>query len=227
MIIEAKLVSKVYLDVHAVVKALEKVSIGVREAEYVAIVGPSGAGKSTLLHILGGLERPTEGKVFFRKKDISRMKASSIYRLRNEHLGFVFQFYYLISELNVWENILLPASIKLHYLPQKTRDYAGELAEMLGLKERIHAFPHQLSGGERQRVALARALINRPQILFCDEPTGNLDTEAAAIIKQVLRDINCKNSTTIVLVTHNLDLAREAERIIYLNNGRIENESSA
>ncbi len=218
-IIKANNVKKVYRDAGREVLALSEVNISVKEGEYLAVVGPSGAGKSTLIHILGGLDFPTEGEVFFEGKNIEKLNREEIFLLRNQKIGFVFQFYHLISELTVLENILLPALLSTRSF-KLSRKRAKDLAERLGLVERLNFYPHQLSGGEQQRVAIARALINRPSVLFCDEPTGNLDHASSEKVRFILKDLNKKN-TTIVLVTHNFELAKDAQKVLNIKEGRL------
>ncbi len=218
-LMEVNAVTKVYRDGVAFT-ALKNISLSVYAQDYLAIVGPSGAGKSTLLHIMGGLEPPTKGKVFFIEKSLYKMKDRELSLWRTKSAGFVFQFYHLIEELSVLENVAIAAS-------REGRKYsfkkARELLKYLGLEDKQEAFPSQLSGGQKQRVAIARALVNEPEILFCDEPTGNLDKESQEKIAGLLENLNKVKKKTIVLVTHNLDLAKQAKRILFIEGGEIKN----
>jgi lipoprotein-releasing system ATP-binding protein len=207
------------------VNVLKGVNLGVREGEFVAIIGASGSGKSTLLHILGGLDRPDKGTVQFAGRDLSRLGARELNRYRNQTVGFVFQFYHLLDELSVLENVFLPAmvsrSIPAWFLSRRqARQRAQELLEEMGLRERARHKPYQLSGGERQRVAIGRALMNQPPLLLADEPTGNLDSAAGNGILNVFEKLN-KAGQTIVMVTHDERIARRAQRIVTLVDGRM------
>ena len=201
--------------------ALKKVSLTVFEQDYLAIVGPSGAGKSTLLHVIGGLEAPSSGQVLFRGEELYRMNDNQLSGWRNENIGFVFQFYHLIEELNLAENVAIAAfKEKRKYSLKK----AKELLKYLGLEERMDSFPSQLSGGEKQRVAIARALIVDPQILLCDEPTGNLDKESQNKIVELLEKLNKEQKKTVILVTHNKELAQGAKKVVFIENGLTKGE---
>ncbi len=208
-------------DIHV----LRGIDIVVEKGKFIAILGPSGAGKSTLLHIFGGLDAPTQGKVIFDRDQLYKLSDAELSRVRNEKIGFVFQFYHLLGEFNVLENVMMPALIsrgaKMARGELKIR--AQGLLTEVGLKERTAHFPSELSGGEQQRVAIARALINRPSLLLCDEPTGNLDSETGLGIIALLKKINSEDKTTLVLVTHNLELAKLADKIYHLNNGLLVN----
>ncbi|MBN1359062.1 MAG: ABC transporter ATP-binding protein [Sedimentisphaerales bacterium] len=207
------------------VKVLKGVDLTVREGDFAAVIGASGSGKSTLLHILGGLDRPDEGTVSFDGRDLSRMRARELNRYRNEMVGFVFQFYHLLDELNVLENVLLPAmvsrSIAGWFMSRRVaRRRAAEVLEQMGLSDRARHKPYQLSGGERQRVAIGRALMNEPRLLLADEPTGNLDSTTGNGILAVLERLN-QAGQTIVMVTHDERIAARAERTITLADGKI------
>ena len=224
-ILEAQNVHKSYRMGATRVVVLKGVDLAVREGEFVAIVGASGSGKSTLLHILGGLDRPDKGVVRFQGRDVNRMSSRELNQYRNETVGFVFQFYHLLDELNVSENVVLPAMISRSVLGwlatrHKARQRGDELLGQLGLRERARHKPYQLSGGERQRAAIGRALMNQPQLLLADEPTGNLDSATGNGILNVLETLN-KAGQTIVLVTHDERVARRAQRIITLVDGRV------
>ena len=212
--------TKVYHNGRENVHAVHNVSFTLSAQDYVAIIGPSGAGKSTLLHIVGGLETPTSGQVTFKGEDIYQMKEKHLAHWRNATVGFVFQFYHLIEELNVLENVALAA-----YLAKRKSSLkrAQELLEYLGIEERRNFFPSQLSGGEKQKTAIARALINNPEVILCDEPTGNLDVDSANKVMHLLEELNREKKKTIILITHNLELAKRAKRVIHIKAGAIVN----
>ncbi|MFC1644130.1 ABC transporter ATP-binding protein [Candidatus Omnitrophota bacterium] len=199
--IRAENVNKVFKQGTKAVHAVEAVSMRVAKGERVYIHGPSGAGKSTLLQVLGGLSQPTEGRVIFDGKDIYGLRDSRRSRIRNCCFGFIFQFYYLLPELNVLENVMLPAIIKGES-PRKARPRAMELVETVGMAERLKHRPSQLSGGEAQRTAVARALVNSPEVLFCDEPTGNLDSEMGGEIYALIRRISENSDMSVMVVSH-------------------------
>lgn len=207
------------------VKVLKGVDFAVKKGEFVAIIGASGSGKSTLLHILGALDRPDKGTVKFEKRDMSRFGAGELNRFRNNAVGFVFQFYHLLDELDVLENVYLPTmagrSIVGWFACRKdAKNRAAELLEKLGLAERAGHKPYQLSGGERQRVAIGRALMNEPRLLLADEPTGNLDSATGNGILDVLERLN-EAGQTIVMVTHDDRIAHRAGRTVTLADGMI------
>ena len=198
--------------------------MSIAQGEIAAILGPSGAGKSTLLHILGGLDSPENGKVFFEGQDISSFSDRESSDFRNKAVGFVFQFYHLLPEFNVLENVMMPALISRRspVTGRQSEGKAWELLKEVGLSHRIRHLPSQLSGGEQQRAAIARALINEPKILLCDEPTGNLDSENSKQIIQTLKRLNRDKKMTIVMVTHNLDLADFASKVYHIRDGKLE-----
>ena len=201
-----------------VVKALDGVSISIQQGEFLAIVGKSGSGKSTLLHMLGGLDRPTSGKVMIEQKDISSMDKDELTIFRRRKIGFVFQNYNLLPLMNVYENIVLP--IKLDGIrPQKR--YVNEIIEMLGLGDKKSAMPSQLSGGQQQRVALARALAAKPAIVLADEPTGNLDSRTSQDVLGLIKTSSERFGQTVVMITHNTEIAQMAGRIIRMEDGKI------
>jgi len=201
-----------------VVKALDGVSISIQQGEFLAIVGKSGSGKSTLLHMLGGLDRPTSGKVMIEQKDISSMDKDELTIFRRRKIGFVFQNYNLLPLMNVYENIVLP--IKLDGIrPQKR--YVNEIIEMLGLGDKKFAMPSQLSGGQQQRVALARALAAKPAIVLADEPTGNLDSRTSQDVLGLIKTSSERFGQTVVMITHNTEIAQMAGRIIRMEDGKI------
>ena len=219
-LIEINSLSKVYRSGKDRILALDKVNLTVEKNTYLAIVGPSGAGKSTFLHILGGLEPPTQGEVFFEGINIYRMKEEQLSLWRREKVGFVFQFYHLIEELTVAENLLLPLLLKKGE-GKFTFKRIQDLLQYLEIEEKVNIFPSELSGGEKQRVAIARALIAEPEVLLCDEPTGNLDASSAERVKFLLKRLHQEKNKTIILVTHNIELAKEAEEVVYIKRGRI------
>ncbi len=225
VILTAENIHKSYRMGATRVVVLKGVDLAVREGEFVAIVGASGSGKSTLLHLLGGLDRPDKGTIQFQGRDVNRMGARELNRYRNERVGFVFQFYHLLDELDVLENVVLPAMVSRSVLGwlvsrHKAHKRGEELLGQLGLRERARHKPYQLSGGERQRVAIGRALMNEPKLLLADEPTGNLDSATGSGILNVLETLN-RAGQTIVLVTHDERVARRAQRIITLVDGRV------
>jgi lipoprotein-releasing system ATP-binding protein len=206
---------------------LRGVDLDIAEGEILAILGKSGCGKSTLLHVLGWLDKPDRGRILLRGRDRSTIGIAERARLRNQVMGFVFQFYHLLPELSALENVLMPALIRhgplawpRHRGAERAR--ARELLELVGLSERAKHRPRQLSGGERQRVAIARALQNRPGFLFCDEPTGNLDGKTADDVRRLLWGLNEEQGQTMVVVTHDAKLASQAHRVVHLVDGRIE-----
>jgi ABC-type lipoprotein export system ATPase subunit len=224
--LEAKNIHKTYHNGNKAIQVLRGVDLKIDRGELIAIVGPSGAGKSTLLNILAGLDLPTAGKVLFEGQDLYRLADAALCRLRNKKIGFVFQFYHLLSEFTVLENVLMPALISLNNNKKEKARLKEEAAGFLfsmGLSKRVTHFSAQLSGGERQRVAIARALINKPSLLLCDEPTGNLDSETGGEIISLIRKINTENQMTVVLVTHNQELAKTADRVYQLRDGILVN----
>jgi len=217
-------IHKTYKDGKRELHVLKGVSLELRKDEIIAIVGPSGAGKSTLLHILGGIDRPSSGRVFLDNSDFYSLDDVKRARFRNQKIGFVFQFYHLLPEFTALENVILPALIKGQEAggrKQGIRNKAEILLEDVGLGKRMHHRPGELSGGEQQRVAIARALVNNPKVLLCDEPTGNLDSEMGQEILNILFSLNKKHKTAIVIVTHDKEIARKAHKIIEMKDGRI------
>ena len=202
------------------IHALRGVNMEIYQNEMVGIVGPSGSGKSTLLGIIGGLDTPTEGAIEIDGIDITHMNEDQLTEIRNEKIGFIFQFFNLIPTLTALENVALPIEFAQNRRHQP-RKRAKQLLDMLGLSDRHHHRPNELSGGQQQRVAIARALANDPPILLADEPTGNLDSESGATVMSALNAIRRENGTTIVLVTHDPDLATQMDRVLTLVDGRI------
>lgn len=200
------------------VLAVNDISFSVEQGEFVAIVGSSGSGKSTLLHLLGGVDRPTSGKVYIQGEDIYSLNSDKIAIFRRRQVGLIYQFYNLIPILNVKENITLPCELDGR-TPDKSE--LDELINTLGLKDRVTHLPNELSGGQQQRVSIARALINHPAILLADEPTGNLDSRSSDEIVELLKLSNQKYKQTIVMITHNLEIAKIADRILRIEDGRL------
>lgn len=221
--LKACALSKSYKNDSAKLDVLKGIDLTAADNEFLAIQGPSGAGKSTLLHILGGLDNPSSGEVFFDGASIYGFSENERADFRNKKIGFVFQFYHLLPELNVLENIILPGVLSSWRQRIEAVASARSIAEELGLSGRLHHRPNQLSGGEQQRAAIARALINKPQLLLCDEPTGNLDSDNGAKIIGLLKKLNKENGVTVVIVTHDKDIAKYADRVIYLKDGLILN----
>jgi len=216
-------ICKSYRDITSNLEVLKNINFSVAEGEFLAIQGPSGAGKSTLLHILGGLDNPTSGKVYFEGTSLYGLDENALAGFRNRKVGFVFQFFHLLPELNALENVLLPSILKSWWERKKNLGQATALLERLGLAQRLTHRPLALSGGEQQRVAIARALINKPRLLLCDEPTGNLDSENGKNILRLLIDLNRNEKITIIMVTHDREIASGAGRTIHLKDGAILN----
>lgn len=217
-ILETTDLCKVYGSGDAEVKALDHVNLAVAEGEFTAIVGTSGSGKSTLLHMLGGLDRPTSGKVMVDGKDIFSLRDEELTIFRRRKIGFVFQSYNLVPVLNVYENIVLPIQLDGGNVD---KDFIERIITTLGLKDRQEALPNQLSGGQQQRVAIARALAAAPAIILADEPTGNLDSKTSQDVLGLLKITGRQFSQTIVMITHNEEIAQMADRIVRIEDGRI------
>jgi len=203
------------------VKALSDISLEIKEGEFVALMGKSGSGKSTLLYLLSSLDEPSAGKIEVSGHDLKKLSKEEIHDFRNREMGFVFQFHYLISELNGLENVLLPAM--KHRMKEEKTAYAIELLNHFEMGDKLNRLPAQLSGGEQQRLAIARALVMKPKYLFADEPTGSLDSANSQIVMDILKEANDKFKTTIVLVTHDAEYAAIAHRQIHLLDGKIVN----
>ncbi len=218
MSIEAKKIGKTVGD--PAVRILTDISLNIDDGDFVSLTGKSGSGKSTLLYILSSLDSPSDGQVFIEQLDLHKMDPVDLYKFRNQKMGFVFQFNYLIAELTALENVLMP-TLKI-YKKNEINPYAESLLEKFGLKDRVHRFPRQLSGGEQQRVAIARALVMQPKYLFADEPTGSLDSVNGGVVMEILRNVNREQRTTIILVTHDQDFASYANKNIRLVDGKIE-----
>ncbi len=217
-ILQVNNLKKIYGSGENVVRALDDVNLSIEKGEFVAVVGTSGSGKSTLLHMLGGLDRPTDGIVTVDGKDIFSLKDEALTIFRRRKIGFVFQAYNLVPVLNVYENIVLPIELDGKKVDKA---FVQEIVQTLGLSERLHALPGQLSGGQQQRVAIARALAAAPAIILADEPTGNLDSKTSQDVLSLLKVTSQKFSQTIVMITHNEEIAQLADRIIRIEDGRI------
>ncbi len=217
-IIKVENLSKIYGKNEAKVIALNHISFEIEEGEFIAIIGPSGSGKSTLLHTIAGLEKPTEGKVFFYDKNIYEMKKKELTILRRRKIGIIYQFYNLIPTLNVQENITLPIELDKKKVDRKRLE---EIMKFLNIENRKTHLPNELSGGQQQKVAIGRALIINPTIILADEPTGNLDSKSSNEIIQLLKKANQEYKQTIIMITHNMEIAKEANRIIKMEDGKI------
>ncbi len=218
--IKAENLHKSYKNGKIDLEVLKGIDLEVKQNEILCIIGPSGAGKSTLLHLLGGLDRPTQGRVFFAGCDLYRISEEERAKIRNKKIGFVFQFYHLLPEFSALENVMLPALLDSSIFTQAKEKAEGLLA-LLGLTSRKMHKPAQLSGGELQRVAIARALINDPELIFCDEPTGNLDTQRGEQIIEILYNLNKERQKTLVIVSHEEKIAKMANRILHIRDGRL------
>lgn len=214
---------KIYHMGEVVVPAVNNVFLEVEDGEMLCIMGKSGSGKSTLLHMLGLIDVPSSGKVFFKDQDVSKLSESRRSKIRLAQMGFVFQEYALLPELNAVENVYLPAKM-LGRWPSEYEDRAVTLLESLGLTHRMYHRPRQLSGGEQQRVAIARAMVNKPEIIFADEPTANLDSNSGKQVMKALKWLNEQFGTTIIFVSHDVDDKQYAKRVIYLYDGKLSEE---
>lgn len=217
-ILRAENLTKKYGKGESEVVAVDNVSFSVEKGEFLAIVGSSGSGKSTLLHLLGGVDRPTSGKVYVDGKDIYSLNDDNLAIFRRRQVGIIYQFYNLIPILNVEENITLPCDLDGNKVDEKR---LNELLKSLGLESRRKHLPNELSGGQQQRVSIGRAMINNPAIILADEPTGNLDSKSSEEIVELLKLTNKKYKQTIIMITHNLEIANEADRVITIEDGRI------
>ncbi|MDO5290785.1 MAG: ABC transporter ATP-binding protein [Pseudomonadota bacterium] len=217
-IFRAQGLTKTYGSGEVAVHALRGVDLALNQGEFIVILGPSGCGKSTLLNILGGLDTPTGGHVWYHGQELTRASDAELTQFRREHVGFVFQFYNLIPSLTARENVAIVTDIARHPLPPE------EALALVGLGERLDHFPAQMSGGEQQRVAIARAIAKRPVVLLCDEPTGALDSATGVRVLQALAHVNTSLGTTTVIITHNADIARMADRVLTMGDGRVVGE---
>jgi len=200
---------------------LDKLDLEVNAGERIAIVGPSGSGKTTLLNLIGTLDRPDSGKMYFEDQDLSLYSDQQLTVFRNRKIGFVFQMHHLLPQLSLWENVLLPTLTDKQLQGKETLEHAQRLISRMGLAEVAHQKPSELSGGECQRTAVARALINRPELILADEPTGALDQKSAFNLTDLLVELNKEEGVTLIVVTHSMDVARKMDRIYALNNGKL------
>jgi lipoprotein-releasing system ATP-binding protein len=225
--LEARALHKIYHSQGAPLEVLRGVGVTIADGEFLAITGPSGAGKSTLLHLLAGLDKPTQGEVFWQSRSLTAMNDEERAKWRNRSIGVVFQFYHLVPELSAVENVMLPGLVDGRRPPREVRERALARLDQVGLSPRAAHKPSQLSGGELQRVAIARALINEPRVVFCDEPTGNLDSHTGQAVADLLVRLHQEQRMTLVLVTHAQALAELADRRLALRDGQIESESKS
>lgn len=217
-IIKTENLCKTYGKNDNLVKALDHVNIAVKQGEFVAVIGKSGSGKSTLLHMLGSLDNPTKGKVFLKNQDLFQLKEDKLAVFRRRKIGFIFQSYNLVSSINVWENIVLPIG-----LDGKKVDtvYVNDIVKTLGIEDKLNNIPNTLSGGQQQRVAIARALASKPDIILADEPTGNLDSKTGDEVVALLKMSTQKYGQTVVMITHDGDIAQIADRTITIEDGKV------
>jgi lipoprotein-releasing system ATP-binding protein len=217
----AKNLNKVYNNGTKKLQVLKDIDLTVKKGEILSIFGPSGAGKSTLLNLLAGLDRPTEGKVFINERDIYKLSDDERAHLRNKTIGFIFQFYHLLGEFSALENVMLPGIVNTRAHKKELKRNAVNLLKTIGLENRLNHRPGELSGGERQRVAIARALINEPEFVFCDEPTGNLDSKTSEEIINLIVTLNRESGKTFIIVTHEESIARVANRVLHIRDGKM------
>ena len=217
-ILKTSNLKKYYGNGENLVKAIDNANIDIKEGEFVAIVGKSGSGKSTLLHMMGGLDNPTEGKVYINDKDIFSLKEEELAIFRRRNIGFIFQNFNLIPSLNVWENITLPVGLDGKEI---NKPFVTDITNSLGLESKVDALPNTLSGGQQQRVAIARALVARPAIILADEPTGNLDSKTSDEVMSLLKTMIKKYNQTLVMITHDETIAQMADRVIYIEDGKV------
>ena len=217
-LIEVKNLCKVYGSGETKVEALKNINLNIEQGEFVAIVGPSGSGKSTLLHLLGGVDKPSSGEVIIKGESIYKLKEKELSILRRRKLGFVFQFFNLIPVLTAEENIEMPVLLDGNKIDKK---YMNELLKLLGLEERRNHHPSELSGGQQQRVSIGRALANKPSIILADEPTGNLDSKNSKEVLELLKYCSKKYNQTLILITHDVNIAKSADRVVTIEDGQI------
>ena len=217
-ILKTSNLKKYYGNGENLVKAIDNANIDIKEGEFVAIVGKSGSVKSTLLHMMGGLDNPTEGKVYINDKDIFSLKEEKLAIFRRRNIGFIFQNFNLIPSLNVWENITLPVGLDGKEI---NKPFVTDIINSLGLESKVDALPNTLSGGQQQRVAIARALVARPAIILADEPTGNLDSKTSDEVMSLLKTMIKKYNQTLVMITHDETIAQMADRVIYIEDGKV------
>ncbi len=220
-ILKVENLTKSYGKGEAKVDAIKNINLSINKGEFVAIIGPSGSGKSTLLHLLGGVDKPTSGKVYINDVDIYTLKEKDLSIFRRRNVGLIYQFYNLIPVLSVKENILLPAELDNRKID---KDYLDDLLKTLGLKERANHLPNELSGGQQQRTSIGRALINRPSIVLADEPTGNLDSKNSKEVLELLKLSVRKYNQTLIMITHDTSIALQADRVITIEDGTIKQD---
>ena len=220
-ILKVENLEKSYGKGEAKVDALKNINLSINKGEFVAIVGPSGSGKSTLLHLIGGVDKPTSGKVYINNVDIYSLKEKDLSRFRRRNVGLIYQFYNLIPVLSAKENILLPAELDNRKID---KEYLDDLLKTLGLKERENHLPNELSGGQQQRTSIGRALINRPAVILADEPTGNLDSKNSKEVLDLLKLSVKKYNQTLIMITHDLNIALQADRVITIEDGIIKSD---
>lgn len=218
-ILRTKDLCKYYGSGENQVKAVQNANLEIEKGEFVAIVGKSGSGKSTLLHMMGGLDTPTKGKVFIKGKDIFSYREDALAMFRRRKIGFIFQAFNLVASINVWENIVLPVGLDGKKADEK---FVMDIVKTLGIENKLHNLPNTLSGGQQQRVAIARALASRPDILFADEPTGNLDSQTSEEVIALLKMSVEKYGQTLVMITHDEEIAQIADRILVIEDGKVE-----
>jgi len=223
-ILQVKNLTRIFKSGSKSITVVNNINFGIQEKTSCAIVGPSGSGKTTLLGLCAGLDHPSSGNVRLNGMDLTPLSEDERAAVRNKHVGFIFQTFQLVPTLTALENVMVPLELRGN-ATNEVRKYALELLDEVGLSERSHHYPSQLSGGEQQRVAIARAFINEPKILFADEPTGNLDSETGAHIEHLIFDLNERLGTTLIMVTHDMELAQKCSRIIKLKNGSVEEDS--
>ena len=218
-VIKLKGIEKIY---EKNIKVLKNINLTFEEGTFNSIIGQSGSGKSTLLNIMGTLDKPSKGSLYFNDKIVDYKDIKTLEQIRNEKIGFVFQFHYLLPEFSVLDNVLLPVKIKENKVTKEKREEAIKLLNLVGVKEKLDKKPNQLSGGQMQRVAIARALINHPKVILADEPTGNLDSDTTEKIYELMRSICYDLKTTFIIITHDKKIAEKADRIIEIKDGKIE-----
>ncbi len=227
MLIELKNIEKVYRLGEIDVPILKGITLNIDKGEMAALMGASGSGKSTLMNILGCLDHPTSGQYLLEGRDVTHLSANQRAELRNEKIGFVFQNFNLLPRTSALENVMMPLEYRSHRMGRhESREWTESLLERVGLKDRMHHHPSQLSGGQQQRVAIARSLVNRPSILFADEPTGNLDSKTSQEVLEMFQRLNAEEGITILLVTHEHDIAAYARRVIRIHDGKIAEDIS-